>query len=140
MSKFVSKPTRVNRSPEEISSKFDDLSTLQNLVDQLPEDQKSKLGDVKFDRDTIAIHTSQVGDITFKITDRTPNRIEFQAIGSPVPVELDVNISPVEDEVSEVTVCFDVQIPAMLRPLVAPHMQKAVDMLGDMIGKVSEAQ
>lgn len=140
MSKFVSKPTHVNRSAEEISSKFEDLSNLQNLVDQLPEEQKSKLGDVKFDRDTIAIHTTQVGDITFKITDRTPRRVEFQAIGSPVPVELDVNINPVTDEASEVTVSFDVQIPAMLRPLVAPHMQKAVDMLGDMIGKVSEAQ
>lgn len=139
MSKFVSKPTHVDRSAEEISSKFADLSNLQNLVDQLPEEQKSKLGDVKFDRDTIAIHTSQVGDITFKITDRTPRRIVFQAIGSPVPVELDVDINPVADTASEVTVCFDVHIPAMLRPMVAPHMQKAVDMLGDMIGKVSEA-
>ncbi len=140
MSKFVSKPTPVDRPAEEISSKFDDLSNLQGLIDQLPEDQKSKLGDVKFDRDTIAIHTSQVGDITFKITDRTPHRIVFQAIGSPVPVELDVNINPVAETASEVTVCFDVQIPAMLRPMVAPHMQKAVDMLGDLIGKVSAAR
>lgn len=140
MSKFVSKPTRVERSPDEIASKFDDLSNLQSFIDQLPEEHKSKMGDVKFDRDTIAIHTSQVGDITFKITDRTPDRIVFQAIGSPVPVELDVNISPVAEMESDVTVCFDVQIPAMLRPMVAPHMQKAVDMLGDLIGKVSMAK
>ncbi len=140
MSKFVSKPTAVDRPAEEIASKFDDLSNLQGLIDQLPEGEKSKLGDVKFDRDSIAIHTAQVGDITFKITDRTPNRVVFQAVGSPVPVELDVDIRTVTDMSSEVTVGFEVQIPAMLRPMVAPHMQKAVDMLGDLIGKVSAAK
>ncbi|MDE6692017.1 MAG: hypothetical protein K2K05_01390, partial [Muribaculaceae bacterium] len=73
-------------------------------------------------------------------TDRTPRRVVFQAVGSPVPVELDIDINPVADAASEVTVCFEVQIPAMLRPMVAPHMQKAVDMLGDLIGKVSLAK
>ena len=140
MSKFVSKPTPVDRPADEISSKFADLSNLQGLIDQLPEDEKSKLGDVKFDRDSIAIHTAQVGEITFKITDRTPNRVVFQAVGSPVPVELDVDINPVDEAASEVTVCFEVQIPKLLRPMVAPHMQKAVDMLGDLIGKVSLAK
>ena len=140
MSKFVSKPTPVDRPAEEISSKFEDLSNLQGFIDRLPEGEKSKLGDVKFDRDSIAIHTAQVGDITFKITDRTPRRVVFQAVGSPVPVELDIDINPVADAASEVTVCFEVQIPAMLRPMVAPHMQKAVDMLGDLIGKVSLAK
>lgn len=140
MSKFVSKPTPVDRPAEEIATKFDDLSSLQGLIDQLPEGDKSKLGDVKFDRDSIAIHTTQVGDITFRITDRTPNRIVFQAVGSPVPVELDVDIASTSEATSEVKVCFDVHIPPMLRPMVAPHMQKAVDMLGDLIGKVSTAR
>lgn len=139
MSKFVSKPKQVDRPANEIASKFDDLSGLQGLIDQLPEGERSKLGEVRFDRDTIAIHTAQVGDITFRVTDRSDRRVVFQAIGSPVPVELDVNINPVSETVSEVTVCFEVQIPAMLRPVVAPHMQKAVDMLGDLIGKVSAA-
>ncbi len=140
MSKFVSKSTPVERPAEEISSKFDDLSSLQGLIDQLPEGERSKLGEVKFDRDSIAIHTTQVGDITFRITDHTPRRVVFQAVGSPVPVELDVDITPTSETASEVKVGFDVQIPAMLRPMVAPHMQKAVDMLGDLIGKVSAAR
>lgn len=139
MSKFVSKPKQVDRPAHEISSKFEDLSGLQGLIDQLPEAEKTKLGEVRFDRDTISIHTTQVGDITFKVTDRTDRRVVFQAIGSPVPVELDVDINPITDTSSEVTVCFEVQIPALLRPMVAPHMQKAVDMLGDLIGKVSSA-
>lgn len=140
MSKFVSKPVSVDRPAEEVSSKFDDLSNLQGIIDQLPEEERSKAGDVKFDRDSIAIRTAQVGDITFRITDHTPRKVVFQAIGSPVPVQLDVDINPTSDSASEVTVGFDVKIPAMLRPMVAPHMQKAVDMLGELIGKVSAAQ
>lgn len=95
---------------------------------------------MKFERDTIAIHTSQVGDITFKVTDRTDAHVKFSAIGSPVPVELMVKVEAVEPQASVVTVSFDVNIPMMLRPMVAPHMQKAVDMLGDMIVKVASAQ
>lgn len=137
MSKFESKPVVVERAAAEVAEKFSDLSKIQSVIDQLPEEERAKVGEVKFDTDCIYIHTSQVGDVSFKIVERTDSRIRFNAIGSPVPVELTVNIKALSVDSCEVNVVFDVNIPMMLRPMVAPHMQKAVDMLGDMIGKVA---
>lgn len=139
MSKFESKPVVVERAATEVAEKFSDMSQLQSLIDQLPEAEKAKVGDVKFDSDSIYIRTSQVGDITFKIVERSNSRIRFNAVGSPVPVELAVNINALSVDSCEVNVEFDVNVPMMLRPMVAPHMQKAVDMLGEMIGKVAQA-
>ena len=138
MSKFESKPVVVERAAAEVAEKFSDLSKLQDLIDQLPAEEWAKLGEVKFENDSIHIHTSQVGEISFKIVERTDSRVRFNAIGSPVPVELTVNINALSVDSCEVNVVFDVNIPMMLRPMISPHMQKAVDMLGDMIGKVAQ--
>lgn len=139
MSTFKSQPVTVGYPASVVAEKFSDISHLQSLVEKLPEAERAKMGDVVFDKDSIAIRTSQVGEVKFKITERSANLIKLQAVGAPVPVGLDVVIDPLSDNSCEVHVAFDVQVPAMLRPLVAPHMQKAVDMLGDLIGKVASA-
>lgn len=138
MSKYTSQPVVVERAAAEVAEKFDDLSALQTIVDNLPEAERRKLGDVEFTADTISIRTTQVGEVKFQITDRRENCITFRAVGAPVPVQLDVNIRPLSVDSCEVSVVFDVNVPMMLKPMVAPHMQKAVDMLGDIIGNVAK--
>lgn len=137
MSKYSSKTIKIERPAAEISDKFSDLSKLQGFVDQLPAEQRDKLGDVRFDTDTISIQTAQVGNIDFKVIERTPSVVKFTAVGAPVPVNLDVNLAEAQPAQTDLSVSFDVQIPMMLRPMVAPHLQKAVDMLADVIGSVA---
>jgi hypothetical protein len=43
----------------------------------------------------------------------------------------------VADERTEVTTDIDINIPAMLRPFIAPHMQRAADQFGELMGKVA---
>lgn len=137
MSKYTSKPVVIERAAAEVAEKFDDLSTLQTIIDQLPASEREKIGEVKFERDSISIHTAQVGDVRFEVVERKADNVKFRAIGSPVPVELDVKINPLSADSCEVNVAFDVNIPMMLKPMVGPHLQKAVDMLGDIIGNVA---
>lgn len=136
MARFEGKPSRIPRPASEILSKFDDLTNLQQYIDMLPEKEREKAGQVSFGTDTIVLHTGQVGDVTLRISERTPSSVKFSAVSAPVPVDMYVNVKALDNTSSEVTTAIELQIPMMLKPMVAPHMQKAVDMLSDMIAKI----
>ena len=80
MAKYTSKPTVVNRPAEELAAKFSDFRTLQAGLDELPEEQRAKVGDVSFTEDTIKINTPQVGEIALRATERTAGRDRFRII------------------------------------------------------------
>ncbi len=136
MATFTSKPVTVAQSAQAISDKFADLTRLQSVLDNMPEEQRAKVGDVRLESDAIVINTPQVGAITLKVTERSAGRVQFTAMGSPVPMNLDVNLQPLSAESTEVTTEMQVEIPAMLKPLVGGAMQKAVDQFGNLIGKL----
>ena len=137
MAEYKSKAVTVARSAEYIADKFTDLSAFGNALDSLPESERAKIGDVKFDADSITIETKQVGTISFKVTERTPRKVVMNAVGSPVPLDLCVNLTPLGQESTEIVTSIDVEIPAMLRPLIGGAMQKAVDQFGNLMAKLN---
>ena len=60
MAKFTSAPASVAMPVEALFEKFNDLTILQGMLDKLPEEQRSKVGDVVFDKDSLSIKTPQV--------------------------------------------------------------------------------
>lgn len=135
MAKYTGKTFTVPRSAQEICDKFSDLTQLQSLADKLPEDQRAKLENVTFTTDSIQFPAPQIGTVTFRVTDRTPQRVEMKAEGTPVPLMLNVDLKEETPESTAVTCGVEVEIPAMLRAFVGPQLQKAVDMLSDVIAK-----
>lgn len=137
MSKYNGKTITVNRSAQEIADRFADLSQLQAIIEKLPESEKAKFGKIIFGEQSISVETPQAGQIHFDITERTASKITFKAAGTPVPLNMDLNLKPVSEENTEMAASIDVQLPMMLRPLIAPQMQKAVDMLTDVMAKIA---
>ena len=137
MAEYKSKPVTVGRSAEFIADKFADLSSFGHALDSMSEADRAKVGDVKFEKDSITIDTKQVGTISFKVTERSPKRVVMNAVGSPVPLDLSVNLTPLGEESTEIVTAIDVEIPAMLRPLIGGAMQKAVDQFGDLMAKLN---
>ena len=137
MAQYKSNPVTVHRSAESITYKFADLSAFGNALDAMSPADRERIGDVKFEKDSITIDTKQVGTISFKVTERTPSRIVMNAVGSPVPLDLCVNLTSLGSDVTEIVTSIDVEIPAMLRPLIGGAMQKAVDQFGDLMGKLN---
>ncbi len=131
MAKYTSKPTVVNRPAEELAAKFSDFRTLQAGLDELPEEQRAKVGDVSFTEDTIKINTPQVGEIALRATERTAGRVVLEAEKSPVPMKLIVSFRP------EVEGAIDVDIPMMLRPMIGPTLQKAADQFGTLFANLA---
>lgn len=137
MSKYTGKTVTVNRSAQEIADRFADLSQLQPIVDKLPESEKAKFGDIVFSRQSISISTPQMGQIQFEVAERTPSNIALKAVGTPVPLNMDLNLKAVSDTETDMAAVVELQLPAMLKPLIAPKLQKAMDMLTDVMAKLA---
>lgn len=138
MATYKSKPARVNRPAEEIYSRFSDMNALQEQMNNLPEEQRKQIGDVEFTSDTLKITTPQVGEIAFEIKERVaPSKIVFGTASSPVPLTMEVNIAPDGEDAAKVTTVIDVEIPAIVRPIIGPQLQKAADKFGELISGLS---
>ncbi len=123
-----------------VYDRLSDISAFQAKIDQLPDDVKSKIGSVRFTDDSIIINAAPVGDMVLKVTERVPEkRVAFTAQSAPVPLIMAINIDSVADDKSTVTTAIDVEIPAMLRPMVGPKLQEAAEKFGDMIRNLAKA-
>lgn len=138
MATYKAKPVHIGRSAEYIAGQFSDLTRLQSALDALPETERSKVGDVQFTADSIVMRTAQVGEIRFKVKERTPLRVAFEAGGLPMPMIIAADIEPKGDSASEVTASLDIDIPAVLRPMVGGAMQKAVDRFAELIAGLTK--
>ena len=138
MAKYESKPVAVNQPIEALFDRFSDISLFQQKIEEIPAEERAKIGDVTFEADAICINTPQVGQLKFQVTERTaPGHIVFSAVGSPIPLSMVIDIKSISESASEVVTAIDVEIPAMWRPLIGGKMQEAADKFGEMIGKLN---
>lgn len=137
MATYTSKPAVVGRPADTIAANFADFRALEERLGQMPAEERQKVGDVKFEQDAIVITTPQVGAITLRAVERTPRKVVMKAENSPVPMSITVDIEPIDADSCEVTGKMDVEIPAMLRPLVGPALQKAVDQFGNLFASLA---
>lgn len=138
MATYSSKPVTVNRPAGEIFERFSDLSNMEAQLKNLPDDQRTKIGDVRFETDSIAINTPQVGEIKFQVTERVPtSKIVFGSPSSPVPLSMTLMLNPLSDTSTEVVTSIDVEIPMMLRPLIGGKLQEAADQFSKLMSQLS---
>lgn len=134
MTTYSSKPVDVAMPASTVFDRISNLGTFQERIDQLPEDVKAKIGSVTFTEDTIVINAAPMGNMTLRVTERIPaKRIALTAENAPVPIILSVNLNEKDTETTEVVTSIDVEMPAMLRPMVGPKLQEAANKFGDMI-------
>lgn len=137
MSSFTGTTVNIQRSQDEVFDRIANLGAYQQYIDQLPNDIKAKIGEVRFTDDAIVITAQPVGEISLKLTRRErPSLIVFEAEGSPVPLLVNINITSDGDSSSTLTPVVEVEVPAMLRPFVAPKMQEAANQMGTMLGNL----
>lgn len=80
----------------------------------------------------------QVGEIRFDVVERQePSRVVFAAANQPVPLKLALDLAEETPESTRVVSTIDVEIPAMLRPLVGGKMQEAADRFTDLIKQLN---
>jgi len=133
MAKYSGKAVIVNQPINDIYNRISNLSSFQQRLDELPEEMRDKLGDVRFTDDKLIINAPAVGEITFVMAERVaPTLLRMTAENSPVPFNIVMNFTEKSPESTEVRTDLDVEIPAMLRPLVGGKMQEAADKFSEM--------
>ena len=137
MATYSSRPVVVAQPAEELAQKFADFTVLQQRMDTMPAEQKAAIGEVTFSADTISIHTPQMGEIRLKAIGRSIKGMVLEAQGSPVPMKLNVALNPVDAASTEVKGSIEVEIPALLRPMIGPTLQKAADRFGELFASLA---
>ncbi|MGM9866205.1 MAG: hypothetical protein ACI30P_08060 [Muribaculaceae bacterium] len=138
MTKYTGKTSIVNLPAAEISDKFADMSTFNDKLAGMPEDVRKHMGDLTFTRDSVCMDTKQAGKVVFKVTERDDRHIVL-ACTFPLPISLTLNLTPVADDAAktEVSTDVDIEIPAMLRPIIGPQMQKVADHFSTAMGSIA---
>ena len=134
MARYNSKPVVVEKSAETLFDHISNIGSYQQRLEALPEEERAKLGDVKFTDDSIIINAAPVGEMRFDVVERTrPSRVVLSAAQSPVPLTMAVELSPVGESSTAVSSVREGEIPMMIKPLVGGKMQEAADKFGELI-------
>lgn len=137
MAIYKGKAVRVETTPEAIAARFSDLSTLEGLLEKLPEEQRKNIGQVSFEKAAIVVNNPKVGNVRMEVQECTTERIVLGA-GGMLPMTINVNLKGVEgNAATEIETAIDINIPVMLRPLVSPHLQQAADQFGLLIARLA---
>ncbi len=134
MAKYQGKPVIINRPVQDVYNSITNLAAYQERLEQLPPEAKEKIGSVRFTDSAVVITAAPVGEIQFNVVEkREPQLMKLAAANSPVPFEIMVHMAPESDFSSKVSTELNVEIPAMLRPMIGGKMQEAADKFSELI-------
>ncbi|MDE6095595.1 MAG: SRPBCC family protein [Muribaculaceae bacterium] len=124
---------------EAVFAKLSNLENLRSLLekvpaDQIPADKMEMFNSITVTPDSITVPGGPVGALTFRVKEKVdPTLIRLQGEGSPVPLSLSMQITPDSEATSKAKVVIDIEIPAMLKPMVGGHIQKMADQFGQVL-------
>lgn len=134
MTTYSSKPIDIPMSAQSAYDKLSDLSSFQERLESLPADIKSKVGDISFTSDTISFNGTPMGAMVLKLSEKVPGkRVAFTAQGAPVPIVMSIDFEEKGEEAAQAVSSIDVEIPAMLKPMIGPKLKEAAEKMGEMI-------
>ena len=91
---------------------------------------------MKFDIDTL-IYTVQGISITLRIIEREPYKcVKFESEKSPVPMNLWIQILPVEAGQAKLKVTIRAEVNMFMKAMVAKPLQDGVDKLAEMLSMI----
>jgi len=125
MTEFVSEVKQIPYNDDRIFAMLSDLSNLERVKDRIPQD---KIKEFMFDRDSCSLAVAPIGNITFQIVDREPNKtIKFTTTNSPVPLHLWIQLKQVEENDTRMKLTVRADLNPFLKPMVSKPLQEAID-------------
>lgn len=142
MATYKSETVSLAYPAETVFGRMSDLEGLGNMIknipeDEVPADRRAALEQVSVTSDTISFPGGPAGDITLRLAElESPVLISLAGQGTPVPLSLAMHITPLTPDTCEAYVEIDIQIPAMLKPMVNGPMQKMTRQFAQMLRQV----
>lgn len=124
---------------------FNRLSNLENLQDllnkvpaeRIPADKRQMFDNIRITSDTIEVPGGPMGNLVFRMVEKVePSLIKLRGEGIPLEMALVLHITPVSEVASNAKVDIDINIPAMLKPMVGGQIQKIANQFGEVFGAI----
>ena len=122
------------------------LTHLKSLKDRIPagstgnaemDEVKDKLQDLSFDKDSMSINISPVGNVSMRIVDREePKMIKFESEKSPLKFKFWIQMLPVEATTSKLRLTIDADVPFFAKGMVEKPLQEALEKIADMMAMI----
>lgn len=142
MAIYSSDNITLNASAETVFDKLSNLENLQGMLekvpaDRIPEDKRQMFENIKITHDTIEVPGGPMGSLIFRVTERVaPSLVRLKGEGIPIEMALVLHVAPVSPQSSSAKVDIDINIPAMLKPMVGGQIQKIADQFGQVLGAI----
>lgn len=154
MSDFKSEVKQICAPQQAVYDKLSDLNNLSVLKERLAEpDVKEKLAsqlgedkveqflgqmeNLTFDHDSITIGGSPVGNVCLKVVEREePKCIKFEGQGTPVALNLWIQIVTNGDTASAIRVTIRAEVNFFMKQIVSKPLQQAADRIAEMLAHI----
>ena len=128
------------RNLETLREKLEDPAVQEKMAAQLTPEQiaqaKEQLQTMTFDRDTLSIG-SPLGKITLRIIERDePKRIKFAGEGTPIPVNVWIQLLPHGEGEAKLRVTIGAEVNFFMKGMVSKPLQQAANGLADILAAV----
>ena len=134
MSQYESSVKCIPYSQERVYAKLEDLNNLEALKDKLPKD---KIQEFAYDHDQVTIEIAPIGKVTIKIIEReAPKCIKFEAVGSPIPMNLWIQIIPDGSEASKMRVVAKAELNFMMRGMIEKPLKEGLEKIADTLAMI----
>lgn len=134
MSKFESSIKQIAYPQQSVYNMLSDLTNIERVKDKVPED---KLKDLTFDKDTISISVSPVGQISMRIVERDePKTIKFASENSPMSFNFWIQILPVSDTASKMKLTIDADIPFFAKGMVSGPLKEGIEKIAEALATI----
>lgn len=139
MSVYKSDNIELSASAENVFSKLSNLENLKGMIDKvpadkIPEDKRGMLESISITPDSISLPAGPVGNLTFRVVEKTePSRIKLAAENSPIPLSLQLDLTPQTASSCNAQAVIDISLPAMLAPMIGGQIQKMADQFGQVL-------
>jgi len=134
MTEFISEVKTIPYNEDRVFEMLSDLSNLEKVRGRIPED---KIKNFEFDRDSCSFAIDPVGNITFQIVEREPNKtIKFTTTNSPVPLHLWIQLKQLEENDTRMKMTIRADLNPFIKPMVSKPLQDALDKISDVIARL----
>ncbi len=132
--KFESSIKVIPYSQQQVYINISDLNNLEKVKDRVPED---KVKDFKFDKDSVCINVSPVGDIKLHVIEREePKCIKFETEKSPVPFDLWIQLLPVSETSCKMKLTLKAELNPFIKGMVSGPLQEGLEKIADALALV----
>ncbi len=134
MTKFESSVKIIPYSQERVYGKLSDLSNLEKIKDNLPQEQ---VKDISFDTDTLSFSVAPVGQLTLKIIEREPYKcIKFETTNSPLPFNLWMQLVSTGEEECKIRLTIGLDINPFMKAMVQKPLQEGLEKMAEMLSRI----